>query len=154
MRGGLTLVSKLFIPWAKALVVSVHHNINEDKIWQKKDCVMKDAVKVVSSNVGINRLFREGLATLPALDEDVVSKCHLKLVVKTINAIAGQVFKQFHEAFVGHYSKKLNVQFRKMLQVTSKSSKNKDIVKTEQIKDDEEENELTQAGEPCMKIFV
>ena len=85
---------------------------------------MKYAVKAVSSNVGINRLFREVLASVPALDEDVVSKCHLKLVVKTINAIAGQVFKQFHQTFVGNYSKKFNVEFRKMLQVT-KAAKTK-----------------------------
>ena len=75
-EGGLTLVSKQFIPWAKALVVAVNNNINEDKIWEKKARVMKEAVKIVSNSFGIKKLFREALVSVSAVDEDVVSKVH------------------------------------------------------------------------------
>ena len=111
---------------------------------------MKEAVKIVSNSFGIKKLFREALVSVSAVDEDVVSKVHFELVVKTIHARAGQVFQWFHEALVGHYSKKLNVEFRKMLQITAKSSKNKDIVKTERHKDDQHNDELTRSGESCM----
>ena len=75
-EGGLTLVSKQFIPWVKALVVAVNNNINEDKIWEKKARVMKEAVKIVSNSFGIKKLFREALVSVSAVDEDVVSKVH------------------------------------------------------------------------------
>ena len=41
--------------------------------------------------------------------------------------------------FIGHYSKKLNVEFRKAIQIGTKISKHKDVVKVEKEEDVEEE---------------
>ena len=40
-NGGLTLVSKKYIKWAKALVVEVNQHINIEKIRKKKNVIMK-----------------------------------------------------------------------------------------------------------------
>ena len=50
---------------------------------------------------------------------------------KTLNARAGSVFKWYHDRLIGHYSKKLNVEFRKVLQVKAKSNKHKSVKKKE-----------------------
>ena len=40
-NGGLTLVSKKYIKWAKALVVEVNQHVNIEKIWKKNNMIMK-----------------------------------------------------------------------------------------------------------------
>ena len=40
-NGGLILVSKKYIEWAKALVVQAYQHINIEKIWQKKNVIMR-----------------------------------------------------------------------------------------------------------------
>ena len=59
----------------------------------------------------------------------------MKLVLKTMNARAGTIFKQFHDHFIGHYSKTLNVEFRKSLQVTAKKFKHSTDPKKEEEED-------------------
>ena len=62
---------------------------------------------------------------------------NLEGVEKVIHASAGTVFKLFHELFIGHYSKKINVEFRENLQVEAKTKANKDRVKK---KEEDEDN--------------
>ena len=40
-NGGLALVSKKYIQWAKALVVEINQHISIDKIWEKKKVIIK-----------------------------------------------------------------------------------------------------------------
>ena len=50
-----------------------------------------------------------------------------------MHAQAGNIFKQFFDQFIGHYSDKINVEFRKILQVTEKNKLQKGKVKKENI---------------------
>ena len=72
-------------------------------IWRKKTNFITDAVEIISNNPSLHKFFREALTLLPAVEEKVVSRCHLELVLKAIHSRAGQVFKLFHERFIGHY---------------------------------------------------
>ena len=137
-EGGLTLVSTPFLKWAKVLINAINININEDKIWNRRSTVVVDAVKVISKNPSLNKFFREALVGIPKVKEVVISTCHYELVLKAIHSRAGQVFKIFHEKFIGHYSKKINVAFRNALQCKAKDTKNKDREKTETKQDDDE----------------
>ena len=132
-------MSRPFLKWAKVLIDTIYININEDKIWKRRSTVVIDAVKVISTNPSLNKFFREALVGIPVVEEVVISKCHYELVLKAIHSRAGQVFKVFHETFIGHYSKRINVAFRNALQCKAKETKNKDRVKTE-TKQDEDDN--------------
>ena len=59
-------------------------------------------------------------------------------MLKVIHARSGKIFYIFIERFIGHYSKKINVEFRKSLQVTEKNKQKKAKVKTEKEKNDED----------------
>ena len=54
-EGGLTLVSKPFMKWAKVLFIAMNLNLNEGKIWRKKPNVIKDAVKIISNNPSLQK---------------------------------------------------------------------------------------------------
>ena len=75
------------------------------------------------SNAGFYVLFKKATTLLPGIAEETLRKCHSEILNKTINARAGTIFKQFHDLFIGHYSKTLNVEFRKYLQCASKKAK-------------------------------
>ena len=77
-------------------------------------------------------LFKDTLGDIPAHDDKIVSRCFYEVVIKEINARAGSVFKLFHELYVGHYSNKINVEFRKILQVQAKNKHQKDTIKKEE----------------------
>ena len=110
-------------------------NIND--IWRKKRTIISEAKNSITSNKNLYALFQRALLVQPEIDEEVIRRCYLEVVEKVINASAGTVFKLFHELFIGHYSKKINVEFRKNLQVQAKTRKNKDRVKK---KEEDEDN--------------
>ena len=136
-KGGLTLVSKRFLKWARALVVEINLNINLENIWKRKNDVMKDAFTNITRNKHLFALFNEALPTMPAKNEKVVRRCYTEVTVKAMHARAGTIFKLFFERYIGHYSDKINVEFRKTLQVTEKNKLQKSKVKTE--KENQEE---------------
>ena len=84
---------------------------------------MADAKNKILGNTVSYKLFKEATVVIPGIEETIVRQVHVKLVLKTMNARAGTIFKQFHNHFIGHYSKTLNVEFRKSLQVTAKTFK-------------------------------
>ena len=129
-RGGLTLVSKSFLKWAKNLIIEINRNINLDMIWKNKNDVMKEAVKSITNNKSLLQLFREALPIISATNEGVIRRCETEVILKVIHARAGTIFHIFIEQFIGHYSNKINVEFRKNLQVTEKNKQNKAKVKT------------------------
>ena len=96
-------------------------NIND--IWRKKRTIISEAKNSITSNKNLYALFQRALLVQPEIDEEVIRRCYLEVVEKVINASAGTVFKLFHELFIGHYSKKINVEFRKNLQVQAKMEK-------------------------------
>ena len=98
--------------------------------------VMKDARKKLLSNAGIYVLFKKETTLLPGIAEETLRKCHSELLNKTINARAGTIFKQFHDLFIGHYSKTLNVEFRKYLQCASKKAKHSSDATNEEYEEE------------------
>ena len=137
-RGGLALVSRPFLKWARALVIEINPNINIDKIWNRKNKIMKEAVTTITNSKTLYAMFKEALPTIPALDEKVVRRCYTEVTLKAIHARAGTIFKQFFDRFIGHYSDKINIEFRKTLQVTEKNKQQKGKVKKEKGNDDDE----------------
>ena len=87
-EGGLTLVSKSFLKWAKILVLAINRNINEGKIWDKQKMVLKSAVRIIINNVSLKYFFNKALVLLPEVDRNVISTCQYELVLKKINARA------------------------------------------------------------------
>ena len=73
-RGGLTLVSKSYLKWAKNLIIEINRNINLDMIWKNKNDVMKEAVKSITNNKSLLQLFREALPKIPAINEGVIRR--------------------------------------------------------------------------------
>ena len=145
-KGGLTLVSKQFMNWASKLVISINQHINIDNIWQKKNIIMLEAKRIITGDETIYGSFKDALVKNAATNSKVARECHAAIVVKTIHARAGNIFKQFQELFVGHYSKKVNVELRKTLQVQTKSKHQKSVVKVEKHEEEDEhedEDELT-----------
>ena len=122
-KGGLTLVSNQYIKWARYIVSFVNEHINQIKILAKKNRVMGDAKNNIQGNVGLYKLFKKVTVAIPDMEETIVRLVHVKLVLKMMNARAGTIFKQFHDHFIGNYSKPFNVEFRKSLQVTTKKFK-------------------------------
>ena len=88
---------------------------------EEEKTIMLEAKKNIVSSKSFFSLFEEALLALPAVDERVVSMYFKVVVVKIINAQAGTVFKVFHELFIGYYLNKINVEFRKILQVQTKN---------------------------------
>ena len=68
-------------------------------------------------------LFKKATTILPGIRENTVRKYYDEILNNPINVRAGTIFKQFHDLFIGHYSKTLNVEFRKYLQCASKKAK-------------------------------
>ena len=130
-EGGLTLVSKAFIEWAKILVTTINLKINVENINRKKKTIMKEAASEILGNRSLYGKFKKAMVKLPGIGETEISRCHFNIVKKTLNARAGSVFKWYHDRLIGHYSKKLNVEFRKVLQVKAKSNKHKSVKKKE-----------------------
>ena len=62
----------------------------------------------------------------------MIRRCETEVILKVIHARAGTIFHIFIERFIGHYSNKINVEFRKKF--TS------DRKKTEQGKSEEIES--------------
>ena len=124
-KGGLTLVSKSFLKWANNLIIEINRNINLNMIWKKKNDIMKEAVKCITNNKSLLQLFREALPIISTTNEGVIRKCETEVILKVIHARAGTIFHIFIERFIGHYSNKINVEFRKNLQVTEKNKQNK-----------------------------
>ena len=139
-NGGLTLVSKKYIQWAKALIVEINQHISMDKIWEKKKVIIRESKEHITSNERLFNSFQRAVFAKPALEAKVIRKCHTEIVTKVINARAGNVFQLFQMFFVGHYSKKKNVELRKTLQVQAKSKhQTKEAKKEEEIDADEDE---------------
>ena len=92
---------------------------------------MKEASTNILENKSLYSCFKS-LITLPGIGEEAISRCHFNIVKKTLNARAGVVFKLFHDKFIGHYSKMVNMAFRTTLQASAKSTKQKDLIKTKQ----------------------
>ena len=122
-QGGLTLVSKIFITWAQLLVTAINLHINESKIRKVKDDVMIAARKIVLGNATIFKCFKSSFPEAPEVGEDVYVRYHHEIFLKSIRSCAGTVFKFFQDRYLGHYSKHLNVEFRKTLQCAAKNSK-------------------------------
>ena len=106
--------------WAKVLVVEINAYTNIDQIWRKKKTIILEAKNNLTGTRRLFELFKDALGDIPAHDDKVVRRRFYEVVMKTINARAGSVFKLFHELFVGHYSNKINIEFRKTLQVQPK----------------------------------
>ena len=99
-KGGLTLVSKQYIKWARSLVSLVNEHINQIKILARKNRVMADAKNNILGNTVVYKLFKEATAVIPGIEETIVRQVHVKLVLKTMNVRAGTIFKQFHDHFI------------------------------------------------------
>ena len=77
----------------------------------------------ILSNNNLYTLFQMALFVQPEIEEEIIRRCYFEVVEKVIHASAGTVFKLFRELLSGHYSKTINVEFRKNLQVQAKSKK-------------------------------
>ena len=77
--------------------------------------------------------FKTSFSEVPEVGDTVIVRCHRKVVLKIIKARAGTVFKLFHERYLGHYSKRLTIEFKKGLHCAAKSNKHKIEPKVEQI---------------------
>ena len=132
-RGGLTLISKNFMKWAQVLVTAINLHINETKIQQVKDDVMNNARKMILNNATIFKCFINSFEEVTHIKNDVYVRCHKGIVMKCMKARAKTVFKFFNENYLGHYSKRLNVEFRKSLQVSAKNKRHKIEPKVEKI---------------------
>ena len=97
---------------------------------------MLEARRSTMNNATLYKKFKHLFSTLPNFREDILTRCHKELVLKSIKARVGTVFKLFHDHFIGHYSKRLNVEFRKILQITAKNSKQKEKIKLENVGED------------------
>ena len=91
---------------------------------------MKEAVKSITNNKNLLQLFREALPIIHVTNEGVIRRCETEVILKVIHARAGTIFHIFIERFIGNYSNKINVEFRKNLQVTEQNKQNKAKVKT------------------------
>ena len=85
-RGGLTLVSRPFLKWARALVIKINLNINIDKMWNRKNKIMNEAVTNITNNKTLYAMFGEALPNLPAIDEKVVRRCYTEVTLKAMHA--------------------------------------------------------------------
>ena len=99
---------------------------------------MSEAKRLLVGDETLLGFFKEALFPKAVVDDKVVSRTHTEIVIKTINARAGSIFETFQDLFVGHYSKKVNVELRKTLQVQSKSKHQKTVVKIEKDEDEDE----------------
>ena len=70
-------------------------------------------------NISVCNTFKEVVVVLPSIEEKVVSRCHLQIVLKTVNACTSLFW--IHDGFIGNYSKMIDVGFRKSLQATTKT---------------------------------
>ena len=104
-KGKLTLVSKQFMQWAKTLVQSINQYISIEAIWRKKNTIMLEAKRIIKGDKRLYGCFKEAFFSQPVKYDKVVSTCHAEVVIKTINARAGNIFATFQDLFVGHYSK-------------------------------------------------
>ena len=119
--------------WAQVLVTVINLHINETKIQQVKDEVMTNARNKILGNATIFKCFMNSFGEVTNIHKDVNVKCHKEIVMKCMRARAKTVFSLFHERYLGHYSKRLNVEFRKTLQVSAKNKKHKIEPKVEKI---------------------
>ena len=67
---------------------------------------------------------------MPKINEGVIRRYETEVILKVIHARAGTIFHIFIDRFIGDYSNKINVDFRKNLQVTETNKQNKAKVKT------------------------
>ena len=104
-EGRLTLVSKNFMEWAKVLVTAINLSITKQKICEKKNRVMLDARSAIVDNKSIFTHFQQSASSLPNVTNEILARCHKAVILKAMKARAKTVFKQFHENFIGHYSK-------------------------------------------------
>ena len=49
-KGKLTLISKKFMQWAKALVQSINQHLIIETIWRKKDTIMLEAKRIIKGD--------------------------------------------------------------------------------------------------------
>ena len=94
---------------------------------------MIGAKNSILGNETLFESFKNSFSKLPDVGDTVIARCHREVVLKIIKARAGTVFKLFHERYLGHYSKRLTVEFRKSLQCAAKSNKQKTEPKLEKI---------------------
>ena len=106
---------------------------------------MKEVVKIITNDKSLLQLFREALPKITAINKGVIRRCHTEFILKVIHARAGTIFHIFIERFIGHYSNKIHVEFRKNLQVIEK--------KTEQGKNEDIESEKLW-GMNLLKLFM
>ena len=94
---------------------------------------MNDARNIILKNATIFKCFMDSFQECTHINNEVYVRCHKEIVMKCIKSRAKTVFSFFHDRYLGHYSKRLNVEFRKSLQVTAKNSKQKIEPKVEKI---------------------
>ena len=68
---------------------------------------MLEAKRIINGEKRLYGCFKESFFSQPVKYDKVVSRCHAEVVIKTINARAGNIFATFQDLFVGHYSKKI-----------------------------------------------
>ena len=55
-EGGLTLVAKDYLTWARQLIVPINMLVNKEKLKKKKDLAMKDAVRSIQGNINLYKM--------------------------------------------------------------------------------------------------
>ena len=80
-EGGLTLVSKPFVKWAKILVTEINLLVNEESILKGRETIMKETYTSIIENKSLYNMF-EVQIQLPGIEERAISRCHFNIVKK------------------------------------------------------------------------
>ncbi len=146
-KGGLSLVSKKFIPFGRHLLKNVGMLNGNQSFQQKGNTVIEDMVRHVANNYLLRKIFGDccnGLLGENGAESDnkaVMDQLYVKLCTKTIHSWGGEMTAKYKERYLGrHVKNATKLAFRVQLDAdTQAKEKNKK-------KDKESKDEKTKDG--------